>query len=154
MRIFFGSCNLFLHLVTFSVCLHLLFVGLLMQCELAGREDVPVSQGLLTSLRVYSITILKKWSTLWFLHHASCFLFHASFPPTVQFKHISLLQNKREILWIWLESPLHWFPISCYFASSSVAILLVVVKYLKDFCFADFLRSVCLLVRHTRMQKI
>jgi inosine-uridine nucleoside N-ribohydrolase len=33
-------------------------------CELAGREDVPVSQGLLTSLRVYSITILKKWSTL------------------------------------------------------------------------------------------
>ncbi len=52
MRIFFGSCNLFLHLVTFSVCLHLLFVGLLMQCELAGREGVPVSQGLLTSLRV------------------------------------------------------------------------------------------------------
>jgi hypothetical protein len=30
----------------------MLFVGLLMQCELAGREGVPVSQGLLTSLRV------------------------------------------------------------------------------------------------------
>jgi hypothetical protein len=52
MRIFFGSCNLFLHLVTFSVCLHVLFFGFLMQCELAEREDVPVSQGLLTSLRV------------------------------------------------------------------------------------------------------
>jgi hypothetical protein len=53
-----------------------------------------------------------------------------------------------------IGSPLHWFPISCYCASSSLAILLVVVIDLKDFCFADFWRSVCLLVRHTRMQKI